>query len=71
MKREEVIPYRPRYLPTLDDSHTRHLVRKRWEGVLTAKVTRGWIDSHHLGDVRVQAPGVCTQSVMSTVDIQI
>jgi len=38
--------------------------------VLAAKVTRGWIDSHHLGDVRVQSPGVCTQSVMSTVTIR-
>ena len=34
------------------------------------KVTRGWIDSHYLGDVRVQAPGVCTQSVMSTWTIR-
>ena len=34
------------------------------------KVTRGWIDSHHLGDVRVQALGVCPQSVMSTVAIR-
>ena len=45
-------------------------VRKRWEGVLAAKVNRGWIDLHHLRDVRVQAPGVCAQSVMSTVAIR-
>ena len=38
--------------------------------MLAAKVTRGWIDSRHLGDVRVQALGVCTQSVMSTVVIR-
>ena len=25
--------------------------------MLAAKVTLGWIDSHHVGDVRVQAPG--------------
>ena len=38
--------------------------------MLAAKATRGWIDSHHLGDARVQSPGVCTQSVMSTVAIR-
>jgi len=41
-----------------------------WEGVIAPKVTRRWIDSHHLGDVRVQSPGVYTQSVMSTVTIR-
>jgi len=51
-------------------SRCRRLVRKRWEGVLAVKVTRGWIDSHHLRDVRVPAPGVYTQSVMSTVVIR-
>ena len=49
------------------DDRSRRLVRKRWEGVFA---TREWIDSHHLGDVRVQSPGVCTQSVMSTVNIR-
>ena len=38
--------------------------------MLAAKVNRGWIFLHHLGDVRVEAPGVCTQSVMSTVVIR-
>ena len=38
--------------------------------MLAVKVTRGWIDSHHLGDVHVEEPGVCTQSVMSTVAIE-
>jgi len=38
--------------------------------VLADKATRKWIDSHHLGDVRAQSPGVCTQSVMSTVTIR-
>jgi len=38
--------------------------------VLAVKVTRGWIDSHHQGDVHVQTPGVCTQSVMNSVPIR-
>ena len=38
--------------------------------MLTAKATRGWFDEHHLEDARVQSPGVCTQSVMSTVAIR-
>jgi len=48
-------------------SWCQRLVRKRWEGVLAAKATCGWFDAHHLEDARVQSPGVCTQSVMSTV----
>jgi len=28
------------------------------------------VDAHHLEDARVQSPGVCTQSVMSTVAIR-
>jgi len=52
-------------------SWCRRLVRKRWEGVLGAKATRGWFDSHHLEGARVQSParGVCTQSVMRSVAI--
>ena len=38
--------------------------------MLAAKATRRCIDSHHLVDARVQSPGVCTQSVMSTVVIR-
>jgi len=59
-------------LPRFDQwsSWCRRLVRKRWEGVLAVKATRGWIDSHHLGDACVQSPGVFTQSVMSTVTIR-
>jgi len=51
-------------------SWCQHLVRRRWEGVLAIKATRGWINSHHLGDTRVQPPGVCTQSVMNTIVIR-
>ena len=51
-------------------SWCQRLVRKRWEGVLAVKATRGWIDSYHLGDARLQSPGVYTQSVMSTVTIR-
>jgi len=38
--------------------------------VLAAEATRRWFDAHHLEDARVQSPGVCTQSVMSTVAIR-
>ena len=38
--------------------------------LLAAKATRGWFDANHLEDARVQSPGVCTQSVMSTVVIR-
>ena len=53
-------------------SWCRRLVRKKWERVLAGKATRGWFDVHYLEDyeVRVQSPGVSTQSVMSTVVIR-
>ena len=37
--------------------------------MLAAKTTREWFDTHNLEVARVQSPGVCTQSVMSTVVI--
>jgi len=59
-----------RFAPSFRSSWWQRPVRKRWEGVLAPKATRGWIDSHQLGDARVQSPRVCTQSVMSTVVIR-
>jgi len=57
---------------SIDDHHARYrrLGHKRWEGVLAAKATRRCFDAHHLEVARVQSPGVCTQSVMSTVAIR-
>ena len=43
---------------------------RRWEGVLAGQATRGWFDMHHIECARVQSPGVCTQSMMSTVYIR-
>ena len=43
--------------------------------MLAAKVARGWIDSHHLGDIRVQAPtrhtydGRCKRLVHDAINV--
>ena len=42
---------------------------RRWEGVLAAQATCKWFDVHCLECARVQSPGVCTQSMMSTAYI--